>query len=261
MGTIETYLLLSGSSFAAGALNSVAGGGTLLTFPVLTAVVEPALANATSTVALLPGSVAGTVGYRRELWASRHWAARMVLPSLIGGGIGAWLVVVAPRVFARMVPWLILVAALLFLIQKPIIRWLQSRKNNVARQINNTRSPAKGFKHIVLGLFQLMIAIYGGYFGAGIGILMLSVLSYSSLNNIHYMNAIKTFLASIINMTSIVVFIWNELVVWQYAAPMACSAILGGYIGAIVARKLSPELVRVIIIIIAFLLSIYYFII
>jgi uncharacterized membrane protein YfcA len=257
MGHTEIYLILCMAAFMAGVLNSIAGGGTLLTFPPLTAILEPALANATSTVALLPGSFAGALGYRRELWECRQFTLRMLIPCLLGGAVGAWLVSFAPAVFANLVPWLILTAAVLFLIQGPINRWI--RKKTEYKQVRSTIAHRSIKKDIFITIFLFAVAIYGGYFGAGIGILMLSALGYMNLGNIHHMNSVKTFLAATINTASVLIFIWNDMVIWQYALPMALAAISGGYCGASVARLLSPYLVRSIIIVIAFTLTLYYF--
>src|SRR5437763_752799 len=123
-----TYAFLCLSAFFAGVMNSVAGGGTLLTFPALTGVISPALANATSTVALLPGSFAGALGYRKELHESRRFVLRMLLPSLLGGLLGAWLVGRDTDTFTHLVPWLILTAAVLFVVQAPLARWLKAHK-------------------------------------------------------------------------------------------------------------------------------------
>jgi len=257
MGHMEIYLILGVSALLAGALNSIAGGGTLLTFPPLAAILEPAHANATSTVALLPGSFAGAVGYRRELWECRHFTLKVLIPCLIGGAVGAWLVSTAPAVFADLVPWLILTATVLFLIQGPINRWIRIKVES--RNNNSDISQRYTIKFILISLFLFFVAVYGGYFGAGIGILMLSALGYMNLGNIHHMNAVKTLLAATINTASVIIFIWNDMVIWKYAIPMAMAAISGGYYGASVARLLSPYLVRAIVIVIAFSLTLYYF--
>jgi uncharacterized membrane protein YfcA len=257
MEEVDTYFWLCSSAFAAGALNSIAGGGTLLTFPALASVIDPALANATSTMALLPGSIAGALGYRRELWEYRRFTLRLLLPSLLGGAVGAWLVVWAPNIFAHLVPWLILTAAILFLIQKPISKWLLIKLKNMSKLVY---IDTKLIDLILIPIIQFIIATYGGYFGAGIGIIMLSILSYTNIDNIHSMNAIKTFLAACINSTSCFVFIYTDMVIWKYALPMIIVSILGGYVGARIARRLPRELIRWMIIVIAFSLSIYYFV-
>src|SRR3954452_595314 len=124
---VWTYAFLCASAFVAGVMNSVAGGGTLLTFPALTALVSPAMANGTSTVALLPGSFAGALGYRRELWECRRFVLRMIVPSIAGGYLGAGLVGKNQDAFARLVPWLILTAAVLFVVQAPLSKWVKRR--------------------------------------------------------------------------------------------------------------------------------------
>jgi uncharacterized membrane protein YfcA len=253
-----TFAFLCLSAFLAGAMNSVAGGGTLLTFPALTAVVSPAVANATSTVALLPGSFAGALGYRRELWECRRFVVRMLLPSIVGGGFGAWLVVKNQKAFASLVPWLILTAAVLFVIQAPLAKWLKQR--TAASRDCPTRDVSRPIQFAVLA-FQLLIAIYGGYFGAGIGILMLSALGFMGVGDIHRMNAVKTLLAAVINTATVAVFLSasDRLVRWDFAGPMVVSSILGGYFGARVARRLPAHSVRYAVIVIGFSLSAYYF--
>jgi uncharacterized membrane protein YfcA len=246
-----TYAFLCASAFVAGVMNSVAGGGTLLTFPALTGVIPPAFANATSTVALLPGSFAGALGYRKEVRESRRFVLRMLAPSLLGGFLGAWLVGRDTETFKHLVPWLILTAAVLFVVQAPLARWLKAHKPD--------HEPGSVLRAVLIG-FQFLVAVYGGYFGAGIGILMLTALGFMGVGDIHRMNGVKTFLASAINGASVVVFVWDKLVVWEYAAAMAGAAIVGGYTGARVARRLPAHYVRYAVIAIGFGLSAYYFI-
>lgn len=258
MGEVEIYLILCISALLAGVLNSIAGGGTLLTFPPLAAIIDPALANATSTVALLPGSFAGALGYRRELWKCRHFTLKMLVPCLIGGGIGAWLVSYAPDVFTSLVPWLILTASVLFLMQNHIN--IRIKKYIRYQDIIDKNDRKVYIKFLAALIFLFVVAVYGGYFGAGIGVLMLSLLGYMNIGNIHNMNAVKTFLAASINTTSVMIFVWKDMVIWEYALPMSIVAISGGYFGARTARLFSPQTVRIIIIFIAFGLTIYYFI-
>ncbi|MBN9522473.1 TSUP family transporter [bacterium] len=246
-----TLVILAAAAFLAGALNSIAGGGTLLTFPALTAVVSPAVANATSTIALFPGSIAGSLGYRAELAPSRRFLKRMLLPSVLGGFVGAWLVGQDQSAFAVLVPWLILTAALLFVGQAPVARWLKAHKPD--------HEPGPRGQ-LALVACQFLIAVYGGYFGAGIGILMLTTLGFMGVGDIHRMNAVKTFLAAAINGATVIVFIHDGLVNWELAAPMVVSAVLGGYTGARVARRLPVAVVRYAVIVIGFSLAAFYFI-
>jgi uncharacterized protein len=249
--SLITYLLLCLSAFAAGVVNAIAGGGTLLTFPTLLTVMSPVVANGTSTVALVPGSLASAWGYRRELGASGRWMSLLIGPSLAGGVVGALLVTrLDETYFAALIPWLILTAALLFLLQPAVVRLT---RGSVARE-----HPSPWARTAAIA-FQFLVAVYGGYFGAGIGILMLSSLALMGLPNIHEMNALKTFLAVCINGVSVVVFVMEGKVAWDYALAMAGAAILGGYFGARLALRLPPTLVRWIVTFIGFGLAAYFF--
>jgi uncharacterized protein len=253
---IVVYTLLCLSAFAAGAVNSIAGGGTLLTFPTVQHVLirrllenASVLANATSTVALMPGSLAGAFGYRKELGECRRLVLLLLAPSLIGGIVGSLLVTeFPPSVFDALVPWLILTAAFLFLIQGPLKRLTGSSPHC-----------APGWKtSTVVVMAQFLIAVYGGYFGAGIGILMLAVLPFMGTKTIHETNAAKTILAVCINGVTVLIFIAKGLVVWPYALAMAVAAIAGGYIGARLARRLPAIYVRLLVVAIGFALGGYY---
>jgi uncharacterized membrane protein YfcA len=248
---LQTYLLLCVSAFLAGLVNSIAGGGTLLTFPALMAVVGPVEANGTSTFALVPGSMAGAWGYRREMGSAGKWAWLLLTPSLLGGVLGTLLVTQLPEsYFQRTVPYLILVATLLFMGQPLLARWVGIGAIHTAP----TRSTLAA-----IVLFQFLVAVYGGYFGAGIGILMLSALSLMGFNDIHRMNALKTLLAACINTVSVFLFVWYGKVAWEYGLVMAVAAILGGYLGASGARRMNRSVVRGIVIVIGLSLSTYYF--
>lgn len=241
----STYLSLIVAAAAAGVVNAIAGGGTLLTFPALTAVVPAVVANGTSAVALMPGSFASILGYRRELQKVRRWAAILCIPSILGGLIGVELVIRFPNQFDRLVPWLILSATVMFLAQPFVAR--------VART---------GHKPWPLGLaltVQFLISIYGGYFGAGMGIVMLAVYAFMGMPDIHTMNAVKTVQAVVINVVAAIGFVRVNLVVWEYSLIMAAAAIVGGYFGAHYGRRLNRSVVRGIVIGIGLTLSAYYF--
>lgn len=244
--------LLFFSALCAGAVNAIAGGGTLLTFPALSegAQVSLVVANATSTIALLPGSLAGAWGYRRELSYSKHLLGWLIFPSLFGGILGALLVTQYQKEFTFIVPYLILLAAILFALQTTLKRWAKVHESH--------HKPSR-FRITLIILGQFVIAIYGGYFGAGIGILMLSLLPFMGTGEIHTTNAVKTLLASIINLSSVFVFIYGVEINWNYALLMACASIIGGYIAARTARKLQPKFVRWTVTVIGFGLAAYYF--
>jgi uncharacterized membrane protein YfcA len=253
-----TYAFVCLSAFAAGAVNSVAGGGTLLTFPALLAALvsvdedkRAAWANATSTVALLPGSLAAAVGFRRELAESRRFVWRMLPPSVLGGLAGALLLEHYPQEFGPLVPWLILLAAVLFMLQAPLGRYLRRHQGDL-------HEPGAAADAGLIA-FQFLVAVYGGYFGAGIGILMLTALGFMGVGDIHRMNGVKTLLAAVINGVAVAIFVAGGLVDWPFAGAMAAAAIVGGYAGARISRRLPAAYVRWIVVAIGFGLSAYYF--
>ncbi len=208
-------------ALAAGAMNSIAGGGTLLTFPALLAVgLPPVTANATSSVALVPGSFAAWWGYR-GVESTRATLVALGIPSLVGGGAGALLVLATgDALFGKLAPWLILGATLLFVLQDR----LSHRKR---------RTASLG----AVVAFQLLVSIYGGFFGAGMGILMLAAHGYLGVEDIHQLNSLKSFCAVCINGVAAVTFIALGRVRWPPAVVMAVASIAGGYAGALLARR------------------------
>lgn len=255
-----TYFWLCLAALAAGVINAIAGGGTLLTFPSLLAVIElPVPANVTSTLALLPGSIASVWGYRRQFYASRRWIALLTVPSLLGGITGALLVTqLEESIFKALVPWLVLLAAILFLVQPAVSRLVRSKRGDTQRADSLPRKASWRTRAIVV-VCQFFVAVYGGYFGAGIGILMLTSLAFLDLADIYEMNALKTWLAFCINGISAVLFVIDGQVVWDYALVMAVAAIAGGYLGARLALRLPPAYVRWIVVVIGFTLAAYFF--
>lgn len=244
------YAWLAAAAFAAGIVNSIAGGGTLLTFPALLAALPPVVANGTSTVALVPGSLSAVWGFRRDMAAVRRWVPLLVPPSVAGGALGSLLVTrLPPRYFDALVPWLILTAALLFLFQPVLARSVNSGEK---------RAPDGRIVAAVIVL-QFFVAVYGGYFGAGIGILMLSALGLMGLSDIHAMNCLKNLLAACINGMSVVVFAGEGVVRWDLAAIMAPAAIVGAYAGSRLAQRIDRRIVRGIVVVIGFGLAAHYF--
>jgi uncharacterized protein len=236
-------LVAFGSAFVAGAINSVAGGGTLLTFPTLIWLGLPSInANATSTVAIWPGTVGTIWGYRREVRSSSPRMLALAIPSVIGGILGALLLnYTPPSVFDALVPFLILFATLLFMIQEPIQRRLK---------ISNPEAHQSTRWFIGAMTFQFFVALYGGYFGAGIGILMLAALSVMGFTDIHQMNALKALLGASINGVAAIYFIWAGMVYWPEFVIMVIGAIIGGYGGALIARRIGGPAVRRIVILV-----------
>ncbi len=250
-------LWLCVTALIGGAVNSIAGGGTLITFPALIAALTPVygasaavFANATSTVALVPGSFAAAWGYRQKLRDARRWIVLLIVPSLVGGVIGSLLLTrLNPAYFDALVPWLILIATLLLLIDS-----VRRRQPAGPERTGHSRRSIVG-----LIAFQLGVSIYGGYFGAGIGILMLASLAMMGIGDINRMNAVKTVLTVCINGVSVVIFLLGGDVLWEYALPMAGASILGGYLGAKLALRIHPRQVRIFVILIGFTLAGYYF--
>jgi uncharacterized protein len=253
--TFPHMLILFLLAVVGGTLNSVAGGGSFFTFPALIFVGVPAIAaNASNTVALWPGSVASMWAYRHELaQQKRSFLILMVSTSLIGGIIGAQLLLHTPAsIFQGLIPYLLLLATLLFALSGPITTRLRMRNVGKARL-----SPSM---IIMVALAQLIIATYGGYFGGGIGILMLATLSMMGMEDIHVMNGLKTALASCINGVAVVIFILARAVVWPETLLMIVGAVIGGYGGAYYARKINPGLIRIFVIVVGFAMSAYFFI-
>jgi len=247
-------LFLFLTAIAAGAMNALAGGGTLLTFPALLAAgVSPVAANATNAVALVPGSLSAGWGFRRELGShTNRVLIVLMVTSLAGGLLGAWLVVVAGDALLRaLVPWLILGATALFIVQEPLRRWRERR---------TAALESRGLDEVNLwGLAaaQFVVAVYGGFFGAGMGILMLAELGLVGLTNIHQMNGLKNFAAVCINGIAALYFAVGEHVRWPLAALMAVGAVLGGYGGAWLAQRIGEAMVRWVIIVIGLGIGLY----
>jgi uncharacterized protein len=245
--TSAEALILFSASAAAGAINSIAGGGTLLTFPTLIFVGTPSIvANATSTVSLWPGSAAGFVGYRREVRPAFKWLRLLILPSVLGGALGAWLLLrTTERAFTHLAPFLLLFGTIVFMSRQAMARWLPSHR---------FETPT-GSRLVAAWLLQFGVALYGGYFGAGIGILMLAILDFLGLPDIHASNGLKNFLAFCINSVAAAYFALYGRVDWMLALVMLPGAIVGGYAGAHAGRRVSPQTVRKIVIAIGFVFS------
>jgi uncharacterized membrane protein YfcA len=241
-------LMMIAAAFAAGVINSIAGGGTLITFPVLIWLgLDPKVANATSTVALWPGLFGGLFGYRRELENSSIILLRLGVTSVIGGAVGAWLLIWTPSpTFARLVPFLILFATILFMAQGQI---------NQRLRLQSIVAKPRALWWLGAIAFQFFSAMYGGYFGAGNGILMLAALGVLGLHDINRANGIKNFLGICINSIAVISFAIMGLVVWPDALLMAGAALIGGYFGARMAVRVDQVTVRRAIVIIGFVIT------
>jgi uncharacterized membrane protein YfcA len=259
--------VVAAAAFAAGLINSIAGGGTLVSFPALVWTGrDPVLANATSTVALWPASLAGVYGFRRELKGGARMFLLFAAPSLLGGALGAVLLLRTPsRTFARLVPFLILFATLLLAAQEPLSRRLRGARDGRLGAGSDDAGEAGGAAHgggasrawwVGVVVFQFFVGVYGGYFGAGIGILMLAALGLLGFTDIHRMNALKNLLAICINGVAALYFIASGAVIWADVTVMALAAIAGGYSGARLAYRLGRRFVRLAVIAIGLAMSV-----
>src|SRR5258707_7065217 len=232
------------AAFLAGGVNAIAGGGTLISFPALVWLGRPPIiANATNTIAVWPASLSAAFGYRAELRTVRRWLLLLTIPSLAGGGLGAWLLLrTSEKTFVRIVPLLILSATLLLAAQEMVTR----RLGLLARAHER---PTTGWVTFVF-VFQFLVSIYGGYFGAGMGILMLAALGLIGLTDLHQMNGLKNLLAICINGVAAVYFIMTGSIRWNDALIMAAASIAGGDGGARPAQRLWREFVRTAVVVI-----------
>ncbi len=243
------------AAMLAGMFNAIAGGGSFLTFPILLMLGIPAVAaNATSTIGLLFGVLTSAVAYRKSLVdeAESGFAARdfwgLTAVSLLGGIIGSLLLLRLPaQIFTRLVPYLMLVAASLFSFNPALMRWLHA-------QGKNTRLPFGGA--LVL---QLVIAIYGGYFGGGASILMLAVMNFMGLQNLNAMNGMKSWLGAVFNCVAIFLFIQAGKIIWLPGFIIAAGSIFGAFVSATIAQRIPQRILRWIVITIAWAMTAYLF--
>ncbi|MBI1754091.1 MAG: sulfite exporter TauE/SafE family protein [Acidobacteria bacterium] len=255
--TLLHILTVMAAAFVAGAINSIAGGGTLVSFPALLGIgLTGQQANVTSTLALWPGSIGGFWGHREDLAGIKAFALRLMPPSLLGGALGAWLMLVTPqKVFDQLVPWLILGATVLLAANDPVSKLL--------KKVHGHERTAGWWAAAIA--FQFIVGIYGGYFGAGIGILMLAALSLLGLTDIHQMNGLKNLLALCINGIAIFAFMLMEALrhpgnaKWVLILPMAAAAGLGGLFGSHMAHRVGRGPVRAGVVCIGFALAAWYF--
>ncbi len=246
--SVGAALVIFIAGVAAGLVNAVAGGGTLLSFPALVWLGrDPIVANVTNTIALWPGSLAGMLGFRRELRGGGRLLLLLAVPSVLGAVAGATLLLhTSSRTFSRLVPWLILFATALFAAQGPIMRALPRSPLDAAGRDDATGRARSVTPRWALSaaLFQFAVAVYGGYFGAGMGIIMLAALGLLGITDIFQMNGLKNALAFAVNAVAAIYFGSYAQVGWADALVLAAGAITGGWGGAAVARRVGREAIR-----------------
>lgn len=237
----------------AGALNSIAGGGSFLSFPLLLFLGVPSVqANATNTVALWPGTLASTGAYRKSLsWDLLRRILPLAVSTLIGSLIGAWLLLhTRQRTFDKLVPWLLLSGTLLFSVRGRVTRWVGGS--------HGSDGPS-GRAVMWITLAQGILGTYIGYFGAGVGIVMLPLLVLMGIDNLHSMSGVRTLLVTCGNAVAVALFIAAHAILWPVALVMTLGAIVGGYAGAHLAQKLEPRTVGYFVIATGFAMSVYFF--
>jgi hypothetical protein len=245
-------LLIGLGAFAAGLVNAMAGGGTLISFPILTALgIPPVAANITNTVALCPGYLGATLA-QRKLLADQKRRLWWYLPAAFLGGLAGSLLLLASgeRLFSAVIPWLILLASLLLAIGEPVKKWL-------ARSQEGQTNPRR---EALVSLPVAVASIYGGYFGAGLSVIILAVLGITLRDSLTRLNALKQAIAFAANIAAAIVFVFSGQVVWLVAAVMAACALIGGAVGGKLAGRLNPVALRWIVVIIGLTVSLYYFV-
>jgi uncharacterized membrane protein YfcA len=249
--TLQSVIFLFFAGALGGALNSVAGGGSFIAFPALLFTgVPPIPANATNTIALWTAAAASGGAYRRRLDMPRRVMVPLLAVSLMGGLAGAVLLLKTPaHTFMRVLPWLTLGATLLFAFGKKLAR---GRKSAIGHQASAAALTGAT-------LFQLGVAVYGGYFGGGMGIVMLAMLSALGMTDIHAMNALKSVMGFVINGVAVVAFIVARAVYWKHGVVMIVGGILGGYLGAHYAQKVPQVWIRMLVVVVGAGMTVYFF--
>lgn len=250
--------ILFAAALLAGAVNSVAGGGSFISFPALLfAGVPPIPANATNTAAVWPGTVASTLAYRNAFTPeARKLLPPLLITGVLGGILGAGILLhTPPATFLHILPWLLLAATLLFMVSKRMTDWVRKRAGHAPGDKGSSR-----LLFAVALVVELVVAIYVGYFGAGAGILTLALLALLGIENIHSLNGMKTLLVSVINGVAIITFIVARVIVWPEALLMLVGASAGGYAGAYYAQKMNQEHVRWIVIAVGLGMAAYFFV-
>jgi uncharacterized membrane protein YfcA len=245
------YLLIALAAVAAGAVNALAGGGTLITFPTLTAVgIPPVSANVTNTVALVPGYLGATIAQAKDLAGQRKRLWMFLPAGAIGGLIGAILLLnTGERLFRDLVPYLILFASALLAVQDPLRKWLNRRSKQ-----SNQGQTSEAWAILPVGL----ASIYGGYFGAGLSVIILAVLGLTLDDSLTRLNGLKQVIAFSVNIAAALFFVFSGKVVWSAALVMMVGALIGGALGGRLAGRVKPSTLRWIVVAIGVIVSIIY---
>ena len=249
-------LLVGAGGFLAGGMNAIAGGGTFFSFPAMLAVgVPPVIANASNTVALWPASLSSAWAYRHEVMRHGRWAVLLSALSMLGGLMGGLLLLaISNETFSRLVPWLLLVATTLFAFSSQVGRFIGWAKRRLHLRERETIGSPGG------AMFQLIVAIYGGFFGAGMGILMLASLAIQGYEDIQEINALKNLTSAMNYTVAALTFVVAGAISWPHTLVALCTAALGGYVGASVARRMPALWLRRLVIVVGAILTVIYFV-
>lgn len=252
--TLLEFFLLFAAGFVGGVLNSIAGGGSFITFPALIFVgVAPISANATNTFASFAGYLSGSYAFREDLTKCKQALPRLVLLSLIGGITGAWLLLqTSEAVFRGSIPWLLLFATLLFA--------FGGRINASLKRLTAEHRYATGVGGFLLSVMLLAVCVYGGFFNAGLGIIVLSYLALAGYSDINQMNGIKLLVSAVVSFIAILVFILDDLIAWQQGILVLVGAMLGGYMAAKISKRFSQQYIRYFVLVASSLITTYFFI-
>ena len=249
-------LLVAGGAFLAGGMNALAGGGTFFSFPALLAAgVPPVTANASNTVALWPASLSSAWVYRQELAKHRDWVVALTIVAAIGGVLGGLLLLaISNKAFTQLIPWLLLLATVLFAFSKQISRLVVKFKSRMGIQQTDDQPHSKA------GLFfQFVVTVYGGFFGAGQGILTLAALAIQGIEDIQEINALKNWISAVTYTVSALTFIIAGAITWPYTLLMVLTATMGGFAGARIARYLPAIWLKRIVIGVGTVMTVIYF--
>jgi hypothetical protein len=245
------------AAFLAGALNAVAGGGSFLSFPAMLAVgLGPIQANATNTVALWPGQLTSIAGYRDEVRKHRGLAVKMAGAGLVGGSVGAIILLHTPaKTFLNLVPWLLLFAALTFAVSGPVMKQIERRR--VVRDVDPEGEGGRNYWPLVIA--TTVVCFYIGYFGAGAGFLIISLLSVFGFQDLNEMNAMKVVSTTMANGMACILFAFSGKVEWRYCLAAMVTCAIGGYLAARLAQRLSPGFLRGLVVAIGLGMAAYFF--
>jgi uncharacterized protein len=247
------WMWLMVASFLGGTLNAVAGGGSFLLFPAMLGMkMLPIQANATNTVALWPGQLTSIAAYRADIGKNLRMAIPMAIAGLLGGTVGAIVLLITPQMtFLHLVPWLLLVAALIFALSGPVSRWLERRKQSIV----HTHGPRRG----LIFLCTIVVCFYIGYFGAGAGFLIITLLSLFGYQDLNEINALKVVATTMANGIAFVLFVINGQVVWRYCLAAMVTCAVGGYTSASMARRVRQPVLRASVVVVGLGMAAWFF--